>query len=306
MYQGNSEFSGDDGGSVWAIRTVAFSVAAKGTMVTGQQQEWLTDTRRFWDAESVFEAKYRRICSDPDIDATTDEHELEALWEKRTAEELPLVLADVPLESNWTCLEIGCGIGRLLRPIAERVDKVIGVDLSPKMIDYARDYLSDVQNAELHINDGRTLAMIPDASVDFVFSHLAFQHMTLQEVVEGYLAEVARVLRPGGYCRIQCWREASVPTTQRVKNLVRGMLGVERYHGPRCWRWSPGRDVRFGGVTFHPTQWRRLLSKHALPVESIELGAGHDYWMWTTSRKSGEDTARRSTSARRESAAGVR
>ena len=57
-------------------------------MLTKQREQWLQDTRRFWDAGTLFEAKYRRICSDPEIDATSDERALELLWEKRTADEL--------------------------------------------------------------------------------------------------------------------------------------------------------------------------------------------------------------------------
>jgi ubiquinone/menaquinone biosynthesis C-methylase UbiE len=254
-------------------------------VLTRQHEQWLQDTRRFWDAGTLFEAKYRRICSDLDIDATSDERELESLWEKRTTDELAHLLDSIPLQSDWTCLEIGCGLGRLLKPIARRCRKAIGVDLSHEMIAFGRDYLSDVTNAELHVNDGRTLSGIPDESIDLVYSHLAFQHMTLCEVVESYLTEIVRVLKPDGYCRIQCWREAEMPAVQRLKNIARATLQVERYHGPRCWKWLPGREVRFGGVTFHPRQWRRLLARHGLRVVSMQLGLGHDYWMWTTSRR---------------------
>ena len=250
-----------------------------------QQEQWLEDTRRFWDVDNAFDAKYRRICLDPEIEATTDESELESLWAKRTADELACLTDGIPLDPDWTCLEIGSGIGRLLKPIAERCHKVIGVDISEKMTEHARAYLRNVENVELFVNDGRTLSMVPNGSIDFVYSLLTFQHITLIEVVEGYLAEVARVLKPDGYCRIQTWREEPIPTVQRVKNLARVLLGRERYHGPRCWNWSPDRQVRFGGMAFHPGQWRRLQRKYGLHVESMQLGIGHDYWMWTTSRK---------------------
>ena len=44
------------------------------------------------------------------------------------------------------------------------------------------------------------------------------------------------------------------------------------------------REGYFGGVTFHPKAWTRLLGSHGLQVISSQLGLGHDYWMWTTSR----------------------
>ena len=254
-------------------------------MSTTDLSHWLRDTRAFWDTDSVFEAKYRRICSDPDIESTCDEGRLAELWDRRVEAELAQVLSGIPIEPGWTCLEIGCGIGRLMRPIAQCCRCVIGVDLSDRMVGYATEHLADVPNAEVHLNDGCSLAMVADGSVDWVYSHLTFQHITLSEVVEAYLAEIARVLRPGGYCRIQCWREAPLPWLQRAKNAGRRLLGREVYHGPRRWLWAPGREVKFGGITYHPRQWRQLLRAHGLRVEQMELGRGHDYWMWTTSRR---------------------
>ena len=246
---------------------------------------WLKATRSFWDTDSAFEAKYRRILSDPEIDATTDEAVLQQLWEKRTNEELPQLLNGIPLQRDWTSLEIGCGIGRLLRPIAARCRRVIGVDISESMVALAKDELGDVSNAEVYANDGLRFPFVESDSVDWVYSHLAFQHMTLPEVVESNLAECARVLRPGGYLRVQTWCEAAVPISQRVKNVARALLGIEPYHGPRGWTWAPGRDVRFGGVTFHPRPWRRLLKSNGFRVLSLQCGEGHDYWMWCTCRK---------------------
>lgn len=246
---------------------------------------WLEDTRRFWDTEDDFAARYRRICSDPRIDACSDEKLLKSMWAKRTEEEIGQLLQDIPIQRDWVCLEIGCGIGRLLVPVAARCRRAIGIDISPKMVAHAEEYLRSTPNAEVRVNDGCSLPGIESDSIDWVYSHLAFQHITRMDVVDCYLAEIARVLRPGAYCRIQCWREAPLPLLEKIKNLIRPVLRIPRYHGPRQWLWRPGREVRFGGVTFHPKQWRKMLRAHALDVTSMQAGLGHDYWMWTTSRK---------------------
>lgn len=252
-------------------------------MDTATYQRWLTDTRRFWDAGSAFEARYRRICSSPEFDAAADEFQLEALWDRETAAALPRILSGIPLSSDWTCLEIGCGIGRLIKPIAARCERVIGVDLSQRMVAWSRSYLAETANAEVILNNGRTLEGVADASIDFVYSHLAFQHITLFEVVESYLREIARVLRPGGYCRIQNWRDQPKPVIESIKDCVRPLLGRGRYRSSRCWQWREGRNVQFGGVTYHPRTWRKVLKRCGLRVVAIQVGEGHDYWMWTTS-----------------------
>ena len=254
-------------------------------MQSTEQQQWLSDTRRFWDVSSESEARLGRVCSSPEIDATKDPEVLQRIWHQETDDALENILDGIPIAPQWRCLEIGCGVGRLMKPIAARCSCMIGVDLSDRMLTYARTYLSDVPNAELHLNDGQTLSMIPDASVDFVYSHLAFQHITLFEVVDGYLAEIARVLKPGGYCRIQTWREGPLPIVERLKNIVRPMLGEPRVRSNRCWQWREGKKVQFGGVTFRPAEWRRRLQRAGLRTVKTQLGLGHDYWMWTTSRR---------------------
>jgi ubiquinone/menaquinone biosynthesis C-methylase UbiE len=252
---------------------------------TATHQKWLADTRKFWDADSQFEAKYRRICSSPDFDATEDEATLRVLWDAETVAALPQLLAGIPIQPDWTCLEIGCGIGRLLKPIADRSGHAIGVDLSEKMVAWSKEYLADTPNARVMLNDGRSLSGIEDASVDFVYSHLAFQHITLFEVVDAYLAEIARVLKPGGYCRIQNWRDAPKPAMESFKDLIRPLLRRGKYRGSRCWVWEDGKQVKFGGVTWRPRQWQRRLRAHGLRPVALDLGVGHDYWMWTTSRR---------------------
>ncbi|MEE9294277.1 MAG: class I SAM-dependent methyltransferase [Phycisphaerae bacterium] len=251
-------------------------------MDAATRQKWLTDTRRFWDADSKFQAMYRRICSSPEFDATRDQERLQLMWDDETARAVQMVTKGVPLNDDWTCLEIGCGIGRLLRPMARRCREVIGCDISSKMVQWAQEYLADTPNAEVRLNEGCSLSGIDDTSIDFVYSHLAFQHITAQSVVDAYLCEIRRVLKPGGYCRIQNCREAPKPIVESLKDLVRPLLGKQEYRSPRHWSWSQGRKVEFGGITFYPRRWRKRLRAHGLKPIATDLGLGHDFWMWTT------------------------
>jgi hypothetical protein len=62
-----------------------------------------------------------------------------------------------------------------------------------------------------------------------------------------------------------------------------GTMLTERYRSSRCWLWNEGKRVKFGGVTYHPRAWRKLLRSNGLKPISTELGVGHEVWMWTTS-----------------------
>lgn len=111
------------------------------------------------------------------------------------------VIDGLPLASDWQVLEIGCGIGRLLRPLSERVARAVGVDLSQEMIELGREYCVGRPNVELHWTDG-SLDFLPDDRFDFVFSHIVFQHVPRKSYVQRYLREAARVLKPGGILRV--------------------------------------------------------------------------------------------------------
>lgn len=101
-------------------------------------------------------------------------------------------------------LEIGCGVGRLLKPLAARFDTVTGVDISEEMLRHAAEYCACMPNIRLILNDGHTLKEIADESMDYVGSAGVFQHIIDFTVIAGYITEALRVLKPGGVFVFQC------------------------------------------------------------------------------------------------------
>lgn len=100
-------------------------------------------------------------------------------------------------------LEIGCGPGRLLKPLSRYFGEIHGVDVADEMIRLARERLRDIPHAHVHATNGAELAQFADSSFDFVYSYAVFQHIPSREVVMQYLAETRRVLKPGGLARLQ-------------------------------------------------------------------------------------------------------
>lgn len=99
-----------------------------------------------------------------------------------------------------TALEIGCGIGRLARCLAENFGEVIGVDVSPEMI--ARASAAGLPRARFLAVSGGGLEGVANASVDFVVSFAVFQHVPDKKAIRRYFEETARVLKPGGVFRL--------------------------------------------------------------------------------------------------------
>jgi SAM-dependent methyltransferase len=100
-------------------------------------------------------------------------------------------------------LEIGCGPGRLMRPMAQYFTEIHGVDVSDEMIKLAQERLRDTPNAHPHATSGSDLSEFPDDKFDFVYSYAVFQHIPSRDVVFNYLREARRVLKPGGVLRCQ-------------------------------------------------------------------------------------------------------
>lgn len=96
-------------------------------------------------------------------------------------------------------IEVGCGPGRLLRPLSRHFRQLHGVDVSDRMIARAKRNLHGIENVTLHVSDGSSLSQFQTGSVDFIYSFAVFQHIPSREVVMNYLEEGARVLTPGGF-----------------------------------------------------------------------------------------------------------
>jgi ubiquinone/menaquinone biosynthesis C-methylase UbiE/glycosyltransferase involved in cell wall biosynthesis len=120
---------------------------------------------------------------------------------------------------EMTVLEIGCGGGRMLKPLARRFAEAIGVDISPAMIEHAREMLAGLPNVRLIVNSGSDLKQVGDESVDLAISFIVFQHIPDKDVIRSYLAETYRVLRPGGLFKFQVCGLPSTPQATKEEDI---------------------------------------------------------------------------------------
>ncbi len=100
-------------------------------------------------------------------------------------------------------LDLGCGLGRFSRALAQRFSSVIAVDVSDRMVEKARELNAShgSKNISFQTGDGVTLPARTD-SVDFVWSYEVFQHMPTHETILANITEAHRVLRRGGLAMI--------------------------------------------------------------------------------------------------------
>jgi len=175
-------------------------------------KEQLEKMRQDWDARARENARYYVNTAREDW---TDE-EFFASGERTVAEEILTDMVNIcqgkdPKEMR--VLEIGCGTGRVTRALASLFGEVHAVDVSGEMVELARKALADTPGAHVYRNNGADLAVIPVGGFDFAFSSIVFQHIPSREIVENYVREVHRLLRPGALFKFQVQGDATLQTS---------------------------------------------------------------------------------------------
>lgn len=107
---------------------------------------------------------------------------------------LPRIHRHVP---TGRILEIASGHGRWTQFLKDLCSGLVAVDLSDECVRACRERFAASPQVEVHQTDGRSLDMIPDRSVDFVFSFDSLVHAD-RSVIDAYLSQLPRILTADG------------------------------------------------------------------------------------------------------------
>jgi SAM-dependent methyltransferase len=171
--------------------------------------DWAAQAKRDWNSRAQQDARWH-IASGEDDELT---------FSLSAMRDTCMILEDLHphLRAHMRVLELGCGIGRLLRCFSLAFAEVWGIDVSGEMLRQAEGYLAGHPNVSLFEGDGRSLGPIPDGSVDLVYSYVVLQHVPDKAIVRNYIAETFRVLRPGGLAKLHVktgrWRHQETHDT---------------------------------------------------------------------------------------------
>jgi len=163
---------------------------------------FLDGMRQDWDARARENAKHYVATSHKNWDDNeffrSGAEEVRELVEKPCAD---ICKGRSPADTR--ILEIGCGAGRMTLALSRVFGRVDAVDISPEMIAQARVALAARTNVYLYVNNGADLSMFSDDTFDFAISAIVFQHIPKQAIVENYIKETWRVLRPESLFKFQ-------------------------------------------------------------------------------------------------------
>lgn len=139
------------------------------------------------------------------------------------------------LVPTGTILEIAPGYGRWTHYLRHLCRSLIIVDLSSRCIDACKARFVEASNITYHVNDGRSLDAVPDGTVDVVFSFDSLVHCE-EDVIEAYLAQIARKLKPNGvgfvhHSNLFDYRRLvnvyySLPTRLRIRGMFRRLVSL--------------------------------------------------------------------------------
>ena len=135
------------------------------------------------------------------------------------------------LQPGQHVLEIGFGTGNSILDLANTVGAnghVCGIDVSPGMLEVATKKIADAglgDRVELQVGDARELPY-PDASFDAAFTSFTLELFPLEEI-PGVLAQVSRVLKPGG--RLGVVSMASVKPDQHASMLEKTYIWMHQH-----------------------------------------------------------------------------
>lgn len=138
--------------------------------------------------------------------------------------------------------DLGCGPGHVARYLGERGVRVIGVDLSPAMVGYARELNPGI---EFSRGDMRSLE-IEDETLGGIAAFYSIIHIPRPEVVAA-LVEMRRVLSPGGLL------------------LLAFHIGDDVLHLDDWW----GRRVSVDFLFFRPEEMAGFLRAAGFEVEEV-------------------------------------
>ena len=195
------------------------------------------DSERYWDERARENALYF-----VDNEIGYDDPDTDAFWRRgEQVVERMLGMAGLTVGDDATLLDIGCGVGRLTRALADRAGRVYGLDVSREMLELARQHNPGLDNVEWLHGDGAGLGVVGDSSVDGCFSHVVFQHIPDPEITLAYVREMGRVLRPGGWALFQVSTDPSVHRKPRsMRERVKSLFG--RKGDDRAW-WGSAVDM---------------------------------------------------------------
>jgi len=176
-----------------------------------------------------------------------------------------------PVKKEETILDLGCGWGRILKPVLDQETFGIGFDISENMLKLSKKHLTKHGHSPFLINGDGTLLPFKNNSFDKVYSLLVLQHMSKINGKEIF-KEIHRILKPGGVAYIR------VPGKFSPENLLFSFLQFISIH---LFRFNDPIKMRFYRIGEINRICNNIFKSHEITAHEFRPPWNfHTKWTW--------------------------
>jgi ubiquinone/menaquinone biosynthesis C-methylase UbiE len=182
-------------------------------------------------------------------------------------------------------LDVGCGCGKLARPLTTFLNSeggYDGIDITKEVINWCRERYQDYPNFRFHfadlynerynprgvLNATNYRFPFPNNEFDVVFAGSVFTHMVSEEI-DNYIAEIARVMKLGGVCLATAFVLDAVSRENVAAGLTSPKFAYE-FESQTCRVDNP--HVPEAAIAYDERFLLDLYDKHGLIIERIVHG----------------------------------
>lgn len=165
-------------------------------------------------------------------------------------------------------LEIAPGFGRWTSFLQSFCDEIILVDLADKCIETCKKRFESYSHIRYFVNDGKSLEMIDENSIDFVFSFDSLVHAD-EDVIEAYVSQLATKLTKDGVAFIHHSNLGEFSETYRQQNDLLNKLPVGKDFWKKTFRIPTHPHWR--GKTMTATKFVEYTKKYGLQCINQEI-----------------------------------
>ncbi len=140
-----------------------------------------------------------------------------------------------------TILEIAPGFGRWTRFLKDYCNNLIVVDLSEKCIKACQERFAGCSHITYFVNNGKSLDMVPDGTIDFAFSFDSLVHAE-DDVISAYVSQLSRKLKYDGAAFIH---HSNLGQYSNYYNIYSTVKRIPKVH-----------DLLTKWGIFHDDQWQ--------------------------------------------------